>query len=83
MNTWSMEQSARIKEAVREGLFSEKWLIEVLRYQKPTVRKVVLKQNKLDSYFEPNMTNEDIVGYTTTIPFMYLIPLLQLTYSVR
>ena len=30
-----------------------------------------------------HMVDEDIVGYTTTIPFMYLIPLLQLTYSVR
>lgn len=58
----NMEQSARIKDAVKEGLFSEQWLIEVLSYQKPTVRKVVLKQNKLDSYFEPNMTNEDIEG---------------------
>lgn len=58
----NMEQSARIKNAVKEGLFNEQWLIEVLSYQKPPVRKVVFNQNKLDSYFEPNMTNEDIEG---------------------
>lgn len=56
----NMEQSARIKNAVREGLFSEQWLREILSYKKPPVRKVVFNQNRLDSYFEPNMTNEDI-----------------------
>lgn len=56
----NMEQSARIKNAVKEGLFSEQWLREILSYKKPPVRKVVFKQNRLDSYFEPNMTNEDI-----------------------
>ena len=58
----NMEQSARIKNASKEGLFSEEWLREILNYKKPVVRKVVFNQNRLDSYFEPNMTNEDIEG---------------------
>ena len=58
----NMEQSARVKNAVKEGLFNEQWLLEILSYKKPPVRKVVFNQNKLDSYFEPNMTNEDIEG---------------------
>ena len=58
----NMEQSARIKNAVKDGLFNEQWLLEILSYKKPPVRKVVFNQNKLDSYFEPNMTNEDIEG---------------------
>lgn len=58
----NMEQSARIKNAVKEGLFSEQWLVEILSYKKPPVRKVVFNQNKLDSYFEPTMSNEDIEG---------------------
>ena len=57
-----MEQSARVKNAVKEGLFNEQWLLEILSYKKPPVRKVVFNQNKLDYYFEPNMTNEDIEG---------------------
>ena len=51
-----------LKNAVKEGLFNEQWLLEILSYKKPPVRKVVFNQNKLDSYFEPNMTNEDIEG---------------------
>lgn len=58
----NMEQSAQIKNAVKEGLFNEQWLLEVLSYKKSPVRKVVFYQNKLDSYFGPNMTNEDIEG---------------------
>lgn len=58
----NMEQSARIKNAVKEGLFNEQWLLEILSYKKPPVRKVVFNQNKLDSYFDPTMTNEDIEG---------------------
>ena len=58
----NMEQSARIKNAVKEGWFNEQWLLEILSYKKPPVRRVVFNQNKLDSYFEPNMTNEDIEG---------------------
>lgn len=58
----NMEQSARIKNASKEGLFNEQWLREILNYKKPAVRKVVFNQSRLDSYFEPNMTNEDIEG---------------------
>lgn len=56
----NMEQSARIKVASREGLFSEQWLREILSYKKETIRKVVFNQKRLDSYFEPNMSNDDI-----------------------
>ena len=58
----NMEQSARIKNASKEGLFNEQWLREIINYKKPTIRKVVFNQSRLDSYFEPNMTNEDIEG---------------------
>ena len=58
----NMEQSARIKNAVKDGLFNEQWLREILQYRKAPVRKIVFNQNRLDSYFEPNMTNEDIEG---------------------
>ncbi|MDO5292777.1 MAG: ParB/RepB/Spo0J family partition protein [bacterium] len=56
----TMEQSARIKNAVKEGLFNEQWLREILSYKKATIRKVVFNQKRLDSYFEPTMSNEDI-----------------------
>ena len=56
----SMEQSARIKNAVKEGLFNEQWLREILNYKKITPRKVTFNQKRLDSYFEPNMSNTDI-----------------------
>lgn len=56
----NMEQSARIKNAVKEGLFNEQWLREILSYKKMVARKVVFNQKRLDSYFEPNMSNADI-----------------------
>lgn len=56
------EQAARIKNSSKEGLFNEQWLREIMNDKKPAVRKVVFNQNRLDSYFEPNMTNEDIEG---------------------
>lgn len=56
----NMEQSARIKNAVKEGLFDEKWLREILSHERTTVRKVVFNQKCLDSYFGPNMSNDDI-----------------------
>lgn len=43
----NMEQSARIKNASKEGLFSEQWLREILNYKKPVVRKVVFNQSRL------------------------------------
>ncbi len=55
-----MEQSASIKNAVKEGLFNEQWLREIMSYKKAAVLKVVFNQERLDSYFEPNMSNEDI-----------------------
>jgi len=56
----NMEQAARIKNASKENLFNEQWLREILSYKKPPVRKVIFNSNKLDSYFEPTMSNEDI-----------------------
>lgn len=56
----NMEQSARIKNAVKEGLFNEQWLRKILSYKKAVARKVVFNQKRLDSYFEPNMSNADI-----------------------
>ena len=58
----SLEQSARIKEASRKGYLNEDFLKDYLSEKKAKPRKVVFNQNKLDSYFEPNMTNEDIEG---------------------
>ena len=56
----SMEQSAGIKKAAKDGLFSESWLRENLSRKKPPVRKVVFSRNRLDSYFAPDMSNKDI-----------------------
>ncbi len=56
----NMEQSTRIKNAVKEGLFNKQWLREILSYKKVVTRKVVFNQKRLDSYFEPNMSNADI-----------------------
>ena len=66
----NMEQSARIKNAVKEGLFNEQWMIEILRYKKVTIRKVVFNQIRLDSYFESNMSNEDYVKGNASIEQM-------------
>ena len=44
----NMEQSARIKNASKEGLFNEQWLREILNYKKPAIRKVVFNQSRLD-----------------------------------
>ena len=54
------EQAARIKEASKKGYFNEDYLKDILTYEKPKVRKVVFNQKKLDNYFTPDMTNEDI-----------------------
>lgn len=58
----NMEQSAQIKDAVKEGIFGEKWLLELLTCKKQPARKVIFNQSKLDSYFAPHLTNEDIEG---------------------
>lgn len=58
--TLSTDQSARIKEASRKGFFSEDYLRDILTNEKPKKRKVVFNEKKLDSYFSPEMSNEDI-----------------------
>ena len=55
----SQEQSARIKEASRKGYLNADFLRDFLSEKKPK-RKVVFNQKKLDNYFTPDMSNEDI-----------------------
>lgn len=56
----SWEDSARIKEAGKKGYLNEDYLKDILTHDKPKVRKVVFNQKKLDDYFEPNISSEDI-----------------------
>ena len=56
----SVEQATQIKEADKKGYLNEAYLKDMLTYIKPPVRKVVFNQKRLDSYFEPNMSNSDI-----------------------
>ncbi len=56
----SWEDSTRIKEAGKKGYLNEDYLRDILTHDKPKVRKVVFNQRKLDDYFEPNMSSEDI-----------------------
>ncbi len=56
----SMDDSARIKEASKKGYLNADYLRDILTHDKPRVRKVVFSQKKLDDYFEPNMSNDDI-----------------------
>lgn len=56
----SWDQSARIKEASRKGYLNEEFLKDYLSEKKPKPRKVVFDQKKLDNYFMPDMSNEDI-----------------------
>ena len=56
----SWEDSTRIKEAGKKGYLNEDYLRDILTHDKPKVRKVVFNQKKLDDYFEPNMSSEDI-----------------------
>ncbi len=56
----SQEQSARIKEASRKGYLNAEFLRDFLSEKKPKPRKVVFNQKKLDNYFTPDMSNEDI-----------------------
>lgn len=56
----SLEQSARIKEASRKGYLNEDFLKDYLSEKKAKPRKVVFNQKKLDNYFTPDMSNEDI-----------------------
>lgn len=56
----SLEQSARIKESSRKGYLNADFLKDYLSEKKPKPRKVVFNQKKLDNYFTPDMSNEDI-----------------------
>lgn len=56
----SWDDSTRIKDAGKKGYLNEDYLRDILVHDKPKVRKVVFNQKKLDDYFEPNMSSEDI-----------------------
>ena len=56
----STAQSAKIKEIAKAGKFTRESAIEVLVVVKPKARKVTFDAKKLDSYFDPTMTNDDI-----------------------
>lgn len=56
----SMDDSARIKEAGKKGYLGKDYLRDILTHDKPKVRKVVFNQKRLDNYFDPNMSNDDI-----------------------
>lgn len=56
----SVAQSSKIKEIAKEGKFTRESAIGVLVVVKPKSRKVTFNSKKLDSYFDPLMTNEDI-----------------------
>lgn len=58
--TLSWEQTARIKEASRKGYLTREYLNDYLSDVKPKARKVVFNQKKLDNYFTPEMSNQDI-----------------------
>ena len=56
----SWEVSTRIKEAGKKGYLNADYLKDILTHEKQKVRKVIFNQKKLDNYFEPNMSSEDI-----------------------
>ena len=56
----SWEESTRIKDAGKKGYLNADYLKDILTHEKPKARKVVFNQKRLDNYFEPNMSNEDI-----------------------
>ena len=56
----SWDDSTRIKEAGKKGYLNEDYLKDILTHEKVKTRKVVFNQKKLDDYFEPNMSSEDI-----------------------
>lgn len=53
-------QSAMIKEKFKEGSLTASYIRELLCHVKPVKRKVTFDSKKLDSYFAPNMTSQDI-----------------------
>jgi ParB family chromosome partitioning protein len=56
----SWDDTSRIKEAGKGGYLNEGYLRDILTHEKSKVRKVVFNQKKLDAFFEPDMSNEDI-----------------------
>ena len=60
--TVSTAQSNKIKEIAKDGKFTRESAIGVLVVIKPKNRKVTFDAKRLDSYFDPTMTNEDIEG---------------------
>lgn len=58
--TLSWEDSSRIKEAEKKKYLNADYLRDILTHEKVKARKVIFNQKKLDTYFEPNMSNEDI-----------------------
>ena len=56
----SWDDTSRIKEAGKKGYLNADYLRDILTHEAVKTRKVVFNQKKLDTYFEPNMSNEDI-----------------------
>lgn len=56
----SWDDSTRIKEAGKKGYLNADYLRDILTHEKTKTRKIVFNQKRLDDYFEPNMSNEDI-----------------------
>lgn len=56
----SWDDSTRIKEAGKKGYLNADYLKDILTHEKSKARKIVFNQKRLDNYFEPNMSNEDI-----------------------
>ena len=56
--TWDV--TSRIREAYEKGYFNADYLKDILSHEKVKARKVVFNQKKLDNYFDPSMSNEEI-----------------------
>ena len=56
--TW--DDTTRIREAYEKGYFNADYLRDILSHEKVKARKVVFNQKKLDNYFDPSMSNEEI-----------------------
>ena len=53
-------QTAQIRELDKDGSLTKEMINKVVMGEKTKPRKVVFNAKKLDSYFAPNMTSEDI-----------------------
>lgn len=53
-------QSAVIKSRFKEGNLTADLVWEILNQEKPKTRKIIFNSRKLDSYFTPNYSNEEI-----------------------